>query len=148
GSDRSRGRARSPESANSHGPVRSGTTSQLRPNRPQVREERPSEGFAEVCGAAGASRSRSRTNRPLDHLHVPIPPLLNALIEIHEPLTQFGVLRVVPINGDQRGLWILKLIAFATHILQKRVPQCGFVVPAFERGARPSAFGKAVDRLC
>ena len=65
---------------------------------------------------------------------------LDAFVEIHEPLTELGVLRVVLINGDERGLQILKLIALATQVLQKR-PQASGVADREARHSIVAALG-------
>src|SRR5262245_64025791 len=64
--------------------------SKLAADGPEVGEERLVQRRAQVVGAV-AARSDPRADRPLDHLHVVVAPLHEALVEVDEAL------------GDLRG---------------------------------------------
>ena len=70
------------------------TRSEARADLPQVGEGRPEERRAQVLDPARAARAALRADRPLDHLHVPVAPLLDALVEVDQAL------------GDQRGIGV------------------------------------------
>src|SRR5215212_6821956 len=59
--------------------------SQPVPDRPEIREVRPEERRSQVLDTRRATGARFRADRPLDHLDVAIPPLLEPLVQIDEP---------------------------------------------------------------
>jgi hypothetical protein len=59
---------------------------------------------AQIFGAGRPACADLCADGAFDHLHVAIPPLLHALIEIDEPLAELGILRIVAINGDEHFL--------------------------------------------
>ena len=77
----------------------------LRPDLPQIRECRPRERRLQILRARGSAGARLSADRALDHLDVPISPLLHAFIEIHEPLAELAVLRIGAVDLDQ-DCWI------------------------------------------
>src|SRR3954452_15856115 len=56
---------------------RCGLRSQLRADLPEVGERRPEQGPAQVLDTAGTAGAAFRADRPFDHLHVPVAPLLD-----------------------------------------------------------------------
>src|SRR5262245_24777466 len=92
-----------------------------------------------------------------------VTPLLNALIEIDEPLAQLGVLRILAIDLDEDLLHLdgrldrrhdiareqrrRHGVGFARQIAQERVPQGRLVIAPFERGPRAAAVREALKGL-
>ena len=70
-------------------------------HRPQVGEQRGEQGAAEVRGARGSTGARLVADRGLDHLHVPIAPLLQTLVEVDQPLADLRRPAVVGVDGEQ-----------------------------------------------
>ena len=67
-------------------------------------------------------------DRPLDHLHVPVPPLLEALVQVDEALGHLGRLAVVAVHLDQRPLELLRplaghVVALGRQVGEERVEQ-------------------------
>src|SRR4029450_7021111 len=87
------------------------TSSQPRSDFPEVRKQsRPDRGL-KIRGAAGSAGSGLRTNRPLDHLHMTIAPLLHALIEVDEALADLRVLGVGAVDAQEDRLDALRTLA-------------------------------------
>src|SRR5690606_13070694 len=135
--------------------------SQPRPDLPEVREERLVQGRPEVSRTLRAARARPRADRPLDHLHVSVAPLLDPLVEVDEVLAELSVLGISAIDLDQdllhavrrldrRGHVPLELrgrdrVALAGQIAQERIPQRGRRPPLLERDARAGTLVEAID---
>src|SRR5438874_13783633 len=79
-------------------------TTLFRSNRPQIGKERAADGFSQVRGAGGSTGALPRADRALDHLHVPVAPLLDPLVEIDDALAEFRVLRVASVDLDEQLL--------------------------------------------
>src|SRR5690606_32780776 len=62
----------------------------LRADLPQVGEGGGEQGAAQVVGARRPARPDLRADRPLDHLQVPVPPFLDALVQVDERLADLG----------------------------------------------------------
>src|SRR3954452_23664635 len=136
---------------------------QLRPYRPQIGKQRPSDRLAQVGGACGSAGAVPRTDRALDHLHVTIAPLLDPFVQVDEALAQLRVLCVTAVEVDEDLLdlrrWFHRCgrvggeqrwrdrIPFTREIVEERVPQRRRAVPAFQRRASAAAVGKTVNRL-
>src|SRR3954453_14450014 len=73
-------------------------------HRPQVGEHRAEERRAQVLGARRATRPRLVADRPLDHLHVAVAPLLHALVEVDEALGDLRRLAVAPVGVEHGAL--------------------------------------------
>ena len=71
------------------------------PDRPEVREERLEEGGAQVLDAARAAGTFLGADRPLDHLHVAIAPLLNPFVEVDEALADLRQVGARAVDLDQ-----------------------------------------------
>src|SRR5215510_14727397 len=71
---------------------------------PQVRKQRPADGRGEIGRAARTTSSWLHAYRPFDHLGVPVPPFLQALVKIHETLAELRVLRVAAVDVDENLL--------------------------------------------
>src|SRR5690606_32883796 len=96
--------------------------SELRPDRPQVRERGLEERRLEVLGAGRAPGPRLRADGPLDHLYVTIAPLLDALVEVDHPLANLADRRIVPVDVDQDSLELRRRLDRLRHIaLQERL---------------------------
>ena len=72
------------------------SSSQSGADLPQVGERRPEQRPAQVLDAARAAGPALRADRPFDHLHVAVAPLLDALVEVDQPL------------GDERGVRVAR----------------------------------------
>jgi hypothetical protein len=115
---------------------------------------------------AGTSRPWTRPSRfhpdgPLHHLDVPVAPLLDALVEVHQPLAELGVLRIPAIDVDQDRLQLGRRLDGGGHIASARrvgigypsparysmngVPQRGLRPATLERRPRAGPLAKAVD---
>lgn len=64
--------------------------SQAGADRPQVGKRRAEQGGAQVGRTGGAAGSGLGPDDPLDHLRVPVPPLLNALVDVDQRLAELG----------------------------------------------------------
>ena len=53
------------------------------------------------AGARGATGAGLVADRPLDHLHVAVAPLLEALVEVDEALADLGRAAVGDVHGEQ-----------------------------------------------
>ena len=82
----------------------------MRTNFPQVRKEVPPDGIPQVLGAAASTRAHLSADSPFNHLHVPIPPLLDAVVEVDEPLAELGILRVAAVHLDEDVLDLRRLV--------------------------------------
>src|SRR5213594_2500631 len=94
-------------------------SSQVRPNRPEVRKERASHCLSQVCGASRSTCAPLRPDGPLDHLHVAIPPLLDALVEIDEALAQLSVLGFAAIDLDEDVLNLGRRLDRRGHVARE-----------------------------
>ena len=74
------------------------------PYLPQVRKQRSSQCAREVGNAARTPSPALYPNGSLYHLDVPVPPLLQTFVEIHEPLAELRVLRIAAIDVDENLL--------------------------------------------
>src|SRR6266545_1303259 len=133
----------------------------MSPYLPQVRKQRSSQRAREVGNAARSACPPFHADCAFDHLHMAITPLLQTLVEIHEPLAQLRVLRIAAIDVDEnllnRGRWfggggdIARQfgggygIAFTRQIVEKRVPQCRRMITTRQRLARAARLGKPRD---
>src|SRR5436309_626475 len=129
--------------------------SQLRPDLPQIRKERTAERGPKILDTGRASGAGFRSNRPLDHLYVSVAPFLDALVQVHEPLAQLGVLRIAPIDVHQQPLDLVggidgqsdvavqlgvrHAVALARQIAQKRVPEGWFLKTTLQGLSSPTA---------
>src|SRR6266699_3514678 len=77
------------------------SSSEAAANRPQVGERRLEERSAQILGARGAACARLIADGPLDHLHVPVAPLLKALVEVDQALRDLGGLTVITVYGHE-----------------------------------------------
>ena len=85
---------------------------EMRTDFPEVRKQRRANRRAEIGGTGRSAGSRLDADRALDHLHVSIAPLLNALVQIDEPLANLGVLRIVAIHLNQHLLQLWRWLDF------------------------------------
>lgn len=70
---------------------------------PKVREDRPEQCAAQILHTGRSTRPGFRAYDPLDRLHVPVAPLLHALVNIDEGVTDVGRRsRIVIDLGQQR----------------------------------------------
>ena len=74
------------------------------PNLPQVRKQRSSQRAREVGNTARTPGAALHSNGSLHHFDVAVPPLLQTLVEIHEPLAEFRVLRIAAVDVDENLL--------------------------------------------
>src|SRR5919107_2137607 len=71
---------------------------------PEVGEDRLEQRSPEVLDPGRAAGPALRPDRPLDHLDVAIAPLLEALVEVDEPLRDQGGVGIASVDGDQEVL--------------------------------------------
>src|SRR6266481_7395412 len=92
------------------------SSSEAAANGPQVGERGLEERSAQILGAGGAAGAGLVTDGPLDHLHVPVPPLLKALVEINQALRDLGSLTVIAVDGHEDLLCGRRGLLFRNHI--------------------------------
>src|SRR5437879_13565243 len=90
--------------------------SQLRADCPEVWEGRLVERGREVLGPRGSSRAWLCPDGALDHLHVPVPPLLEPLVQVHQALADGRYSGVRPIDRDQDLLHLAWRLRQLSHI--------------------------------
>ena len=78
--------------------------SEARTDRPQVGKDRSPERGVQVSGAGRAASARLGADRALDHLDVPVAPLLQPFVEVDEALAEVGGARVGAIHVEQDRL--------------------------------------------
>src|SRR5690606_32377139 len=81
--------------------------SQFGADGPQVGEERLEERPLEVFDAGRAARAWLRADGSLDHLDVPVAPLLQALVQIDEQLADLRLGRVIVVDADKQAANLL-----------------------------------------
>src|SRR5690606_24012190 len=139
-----------------------GAISQFRPDRPQVGERRPEQRAAQVFSAGAAAGPALRPDGALDHLHVTVPPLLHALVQVDEPLAHAGDRRVVAVDVDQDALDLGRrldgprdvalelrprhVVAAAREVMEERIPDRGATVPRLQEPARRALLRVVSDR--
>src|SRR5437762_9311204 len=133
------------------------SSSQVGPNGPEVGKERASNRLSQVCGAGRSAGAALCSDRPLDHLHVAVAPLLDALVEIDEALAELRVLGIAAIHLDEnpldlgrrldgrghvaREMGLGHVVLLAREIPKERVPYCRSAVPTLERDAGAASVG-------
>src|SRR5258705_4127066 len=93
--------------------------SEIPSNFPEIGKQGPADGRCEVSGASRTSRPALYADRPLDHLHVAIAPLLQPLVEIDQALTEFRVLRIRAIDLDQERLNLGRRFGGPSHVARE-----------------------------
>src|SRR3712207_8115367 len=83
--------------------------------RSQQREDRPEERRPQVLRARRAARADLVADRALDHLHVAVAPLLQALVEVHERLAEDR--KSTRLNSSHAN------ISYAVFCLKKKQPR-------------------------
>src|SRR4051812_30551380 len=73
-------------------------------HRPQVRERRTEQRRAQVLRTGRTAGADADADDPLDHLDVPVAPLLDALVDVDEGLADLGAGPVVlGVDGGEDG---------------------------------------------
>src|SRR5436309_13345385 len=78
--------------------------SKLRSDLPEVRKHRPPNGFLQIRHPRRAAGPAFGADCPFHHLHMAIAPLLDAFVEVHEPLAQLRILRIATLERDEELL--------------------------------------------
>src|SRR5258706_8448493 len=106
------------------------SSSEAAANGPQVGERGLEERSAQILSARGAAGARLVADGPLDHLHVPVPPLLKALVEVNQALRDLGGFSVFTVDGHEdllggrRGFLLRNRKADIGKVAQEGVEDC------------------------
>ena len=127
---------------------RSGSEPQSGADLPEVGERRSEQRRSQVFDPARAAGPALRADRPLHHLHVSVPPLLHALVEVNEALGDERRIGVAAIDRDRappgpavrdRGLRRDR-VAAGGDVDEERVPDRWLVL-----GCRARRVGRRTD---
>src|SRR5438874_5979631 len=140
---------------------RTGAASQLGANCPKIRKGGLVQRFEQILSSRRTASSSLRPDRPLHHLHVPIPPLHKSLIEIHEPLGDLRDGWILAIDVDEKALhlgrWLDRQrhvtaeqrcrnrVTVGSEIMQERIPQRGLRKPRLDTLPVRTALGIALE---